>query len=804
MTGVRVDVLSAQGQRLGTLPAFSVNYSQAVDRIGSFSCDFAAEKERAELITQGGELQIYVEGEGLVFRGIVDELETVVDDRDTKILRASGSSISRRLVWANTLLGRTFASVTLASAVDTLLGLVSGFSAGEVDTPPALTVEAQRMDGLTVWTALTRVAEVFGVLLRERSIDATVDVGKFGTTTGIRFQNVQEMTPALAAQDNVYALTALQELTTTTDVWNNVIPLGTSQGIAESGASWNLANSDRTSPYTISSATGPDGLTYYSIGDSDSQTAYGTRTKVIQIKDAAPLGLTSAELTAGANTLYDRAVTWLQRRKDPQTSYAARVVGPRHIVHGEEHIRAGDKIRLKYSGVMADGSGTKRLWKDVDAELYVMEFRRSVAGVVDTWDFVLSNVTRQLSDDNQKIAELADDLFTLQASPNPFFIFGNNVFRADENGMQMTQALDGSRGIWLSAATGFADTPSEAEDIGLLRGAFTGFGGGTGLEFKMNTGAGWTRYGSFLFGHTHDTSLNGQLLHEPTAQMMLTAPSTDDWGFHATGKQYGDGGAELGSVRRAGVAGMFNYDLSDDLTISSGEIEINGSNHRVGTEGAASSDVLDTISLEKSLQDLTSVPTHHTWLLLTPINPARVVTVEHGSGNITLSGGDYVMDSWNSGIMLRYDAVQSVYIEVWRFGAVDIRRAKAADEVVNNSTTLQDDNDWTFPVAANSQYIVEGFIWFNTHSTPDIKFGWSLPAGAEYSHHWEDPGVGSSGAHNAAITYNQIGTTTGLKYDVGLSIGANAGVATWQWAQATAHASDTTVYEGSYIRVWKV
>src|SRR3972149_739810 len=83
--------------------------------------------------------------------------------------------------------------------------------------------------------------------------------------------------------------------------------------------------------------------------------------------------------------------------------------------------------------------------------------------------------------------------------------FGHNIFRADSHGIMMTTAPDGSRGYWLSVPAGFIGNPSILEDIGLLRGAFTGYGGGSAFEYKMNVGASWTRYGALRYIHTHDT-----------------------------------------------------------------------------------------------------------------------------------------------------------------------------------------------------------------------------------------------------------------------------------------------------------
>ena len=471
---VRVDVYTPTGQLVGPGPITSVHaasYEQGLGEIGAFALDIPAEDTRSMLIGHGYELRITRGDEGLVFRGIVDKFNTMVGDDDRKVLRVTGASIGRRLVWANTLAGLQFSNSTLRAAVDRLLTLASsqvtaGFTSGAIDEP--LTVlEAQRMDGISVWGALVRVAETFALLLREDAINAEIDVGSFGANPrGLRFQNAQQMTAALGASENVFAIADIAEIASSEDVWTRVIPLGVNQGIAGAVPAMNLRYATRTAPYPIVSFTGPDSETQYSMEDYSAQATYGVRTKVLYLKDAAALGLSATDFQGAANTMYDRAATWLARHSTPQTSYAVRVLGMKHLTSdGVPVFSVGDKVRVVYRGVVQDASGG-RLWKEIDQSLYIMSYRRSWAGSTDVWDFVLSNIPRQVDDDGNRSVQLLEQVSTLQSVPSPFIMLASAALRADKYGLQ-ARRLSGQ--YPLEAISGnYGGVPVGNEDIDLI------------------------------------------------------------------------------------------------------------------------------------------------------------------------------------------------------------------------------------------------------------------------------------------------------------------------------------------------
>jgi hypothetical protein len=141
------------------------------------------------------------------------------------------------------------------------------------------------------------------------------------------------------------------------------------------------------------------------------------------------------------------------------------------------------------------------------------------------------------------------------------------------------------------------------------------------------------------------------------------------------------------------------------------------------------------------------------------------------------------------------------------FGALlSIFAIKTLNEIVNNSATLQNDNELLATVAASSTYEVYCHLFYTSGTSPDIKFGWTGPSGATLTWTSVDPfntswakksigdslAIGTSGADESALL---IGV---------LVVSTTAGTLQLQWAQNGAIASDTIVYANSYLRLRRV
>jgi hypothetical protein len=429
---VRVDFASAAGAKLDVSPlsgtdVLGFNYSQFLDRTGAFSLSVAASSGSAVQVAR--QVWVHNDGEGYIFKGVIEEIQNQVSQDGSAILQVNGRSLAAKLAWKTTLLGRTFDNQTLSSVVSTLL-TDSGFTAGEIASP--LTNISTRFDGRSLWDALRFVAEVFGLSLREDNLNGEVDIAEFGTASGIVLKNLPSLSPNQASNLNIVPIRSIKKHTYALDIVNKVIPIAQQSGIAGSTVWFNLADSTRSSPYTIGSATGPDSFTYYYIEDTDSQTTYGVREKVVQVKDILPLGVSTTDFERAANTLYDEAVTYLQRHKDEQAAYDVDVVGLTHI-SGSYRFQVGDTFRVQFEGTTDD-----LVTLSVDQDLYLMGFSRTFdSSGADTWKLTLSSILREIPDDGNRTAAFLRELEAVKAAPLPYVLFGDNVLRIDSTGIQL-------------------------------------------------------------------------------------------------------------------------------------------------------------------------------------------------------------------------------------------------------------------------------------------------------------------------------------------------------------------------------
>ena len=136
---------------------------------------------------------------------------------------------------------------------------------------------------------------------------------------------------------------------------------------------------------------------------------------------------------------------------------------------------------------------------------------------------------------------------------------------------------------------------------------------------------------------------------------------------------------------------------------------------------------------------------------------------------------------------------------------------KAANEVVNNSATVQDDDHLTVTVAASGVYELSAMFIYDGTNTADMKLGFSGPSGStlDWVTHSLD-GTAGSGITAVKMTAQTISGTPSFgaigagskviaKVSGLLTVGGTGGTFKVQWAQNAAEATDTTMYAGSYL-----
>jgi hypothetical protein len=135
---------------------------------------------------------------------------------------------------------------------------------------------------------------------------------------------------------------------------------------------------------------------------------------------------------------------------------------------------------------------------------------------------------------------------------------------------------------------------------------------------------------------------------------------------------------------------------------------------------------------------------------------------------------------------------------------------KASDEDVTSSTTMQNDDDFVFAIAANEVWMVTLFLFLEGTTTGGLKGQWSVPSGATGG--WWNFAVGTSTIVNnfqrAALTALNIVDNTVVK-DMAIchtviANSSNAGNVQFQWAQAVTHATATTIGANSVLIAHKI
>lgn len=151
-----------------------------------------------------------------------------------------------------------------------------------------------------------------------------------------------------------------------------------------------------------------------------------------------------------------------------------------------------------------------------------------------------------------------------------------------------------------------------------------------------------------------------------------------------------------------------------------------------------------------------------------------------------------------------YMASSGAWVQISSGSQVIVR--KTADELVTNSTVLQNDDELLFPIAANEVWEFALLpISISATNTPDAKGAFTVPAGATivgaYHGTNADGAVGVSTFVAAQSISFMVETSARVqKVFAGIVIsGANAGNVQFQWAQTTATVEDTKILANSCI-----
>lgn len=176
-------------------------------------------------------------------------------------------------------------------------------------------------------------------------------------------------------------------------------------------------------------------------------------------------------------------------------------------------------------------------------------------------------------------------------------------------------------------------------------------------------------------------------------------------------------------------------------------------------------------------------------------------------------GTELTQSEFEDGTLHQFDS-QAVGDTLYASSSTQLRRLpiiyKAANETVNNSDTLQDDDDLTFPIGISETWRFRFFLNHLSGTTPDIKYAITVPSGATLRA--AVIGINTSAALElqeilataTSVALQGTGVTDGTHNQYTIIEGyvinsTTAGSVTLQWAQNTADSSDTDVTAGSYV-----
>lgn len=142
---------------------------------------------------------------------------------------------------------------------------------------------------------------------------------------------------------------------------------------------------------------------------------------------------------------------------------------------------------------------------------------------------------------------------------------------------------------------------------------------------------------------------------------------------------------------------------------------------------------------------------------------------------------------------------------------------KSANESYPSNTTMHNDAELFFPVAASSAYQVSVVGGFGCIAASGFKFQFAVPSGSTILNGflWWTYNGASTGQVQALATSASNGASGNLinldgshvepfRWDGVLVTGASSGTLTFQWAQAASNASATSVFAGTFMTATKI
>ena len=403
MSNFWIDIENASGIKQGEGPIISAEYWESVvrmDRAGSFSFSMPASDLRAVIVQPKLVARCYARVQDNVTEigaGIIDKITLTVGAQGQTMLVVSGDDLLRELT--NRSVG--FLELTdgngngVINALYQVMQCAHGWSLSYY--PSTENNVYAKFAGETVLSALIKIAEDKGEHFRIGTDRSVAWLRKDLLPSGIRAIQGGEPT-SIDGNKDVCIVVNLQEERDTYQICSRIYPYGSGVGDAR----LTLAATSMTAPmgYTLDKANN-----YLENGTTKG--LYGQIEQYMSFKDIAPVSNTDADLQAAANKLFDAALTYLEKHKQPEKFYTMEVSKVDRLIYPGETVRVIVKKVVDAYEVV-----------DIDADLYVLEVRNRIDGSgIRTTGMQVATVDRWNESDDAMIVSNMNEARVMESYP---------------------------------------------------------------------------------------------------------------------------------------------------------------------------------------------------------------------------------------------------------------------------------------------------------------------------------------------------------------------------------------------------
>ena len=359
-----VDIENASAEKLGKGPLRPAGFycKKLLSASGEFSFDASiTDPNLSSLEVKRTAICRYIDADGTVQTfggGIIDRIETVLDENGQLALHVSGNDLARELNYRSVgALKLESAGAGVTDGPDQIMALApSGWTITDGSTVEAVYAG---FDGESVLSALIRVSEHTGEHWRLGSGREIEWIGAADTFASCGYRAVQHVNDPIAAERaaGIAVITALSEVDDAAELLTRVIPRGSGNG----SAIVTLAPATDSAPsgYTLNKTNN------YLKNDA-AETSYGQIERALDYKEIGPLSNSTLDIQNAANALMMAAYETLRRVCSPQKFYSLELANMGAI-------EPGTTMRVVYRQLE---NGT--VLYDLDDTLNVVEVEQSI------------------------------------------------------------------------------------------------------------------------------------------------------------------------------------------------------------------------------------------------------------------------------------------------------------------------------------------------------------------------------------------------------------------------------------------